>query len=297
MSAHQRAYSTANADLLQLARSAIPPLSTDLHKGKAGRIAVVGGSIEYTGAPYFSAISALRTGMDLVKVFCAKEAAIPIKSYSPELMVYPMLDASYTGNPSDQLSVIEPHLKTLDVIVIGPGLGRHEPILSAVAELIRRCRALGKPLILDADAMHLISSDFSLIKNYPNAIMTPNRHEFGNVFGESVDFGAIGGGVTILKKQANDTVLHQGADDIVVPGGSGRRCGGQGDILTGCTAAFYTWCIKADMADASRIAAFAGSFLVKRLNEHTFGLKGRSMVAGDMIENIGTVFAEHFETA
>lgn len=296
MSTYQRACSAANVELLQQARAAVPLLSTDLYKGKAGRIGVVGGSIEYTGAPFFSAISALRTGIDLVKVFCAKEAAIPIKSYSPELMVYPTFDASYTGNPNDQLKVIEPHLEKFDVVVIGPGLGRHETILSAVTELIHRCRAIKKPLILDADATYLISRNFSLIKDYPNAIITPNAYEFKNMFGTDIDFNELGNGVTILKKHANDTILHQSTDEIVVPGGSGRRCGGQGDILTGCTAAFYTWCIKANVPQASRIAAFAGSYMVKRLNEHTFGIKGRSMVAGDMIENIGKVFNDHFET-
>ena len=48
---------------------------------------VLGGSARYTGAPYYTAMAALRTGADLAFVFCAEEAAIPIKSYSPELMV------------------------------------------------------------------------------------------------------------------------------------------------------------------------------------------------------------------
>lgn len=36
----------------------IPKLETTLHKGQCGRVAVVGGSEEYTGAPYFAAITA-----------------------------------------------------------------------------------------------------------------------------------------------------------------------------------------------------------------------------------------------
>ena len=42
---------------------------------------------EYAGAPYYAAASALKIGADLAFVFCAKEATVPIKSYSPELMV------------------------------------------------------------------------------------------------------------------------------------------------------------------------------------------------------------------
>ncbi|VDN41675.1 unnamed protein product [Gongylonema pulchrum] len=38
----------------------LPPLSGTLRKGECGRIGVVGGSRVYTGAPYFSAITALK---------------------------------------------------------------------------------------------------------------------------------------------------------------------------------------------------------------------------------------------
>ena len=52
-------------------------------KGDNGRIAVIGGSDLYTGAPYFSAISALKSGADLAFILCSKSSAIPIKCYSP----------------------------------------------------------------------------------------------------------------------------------------------------------------------------------------------------------------------
>ena len=70
----------------------IPPLLPSLHKGQMGRVGIVGGSTEYTGAPFYAAESSLKMGGDLSYVFCAKQAAIPIKSYSPELMVTPWYD-------------------------------------------------------------------------------------------------------------------------------------------------------------------------------------------------------------
>jgi ATP-dependent NAD(P)H-hydrate dehydratase len=69
-----------------LATTIIPPLTTLLHKGSLGRIAVIGGSKDYTGAPFYAAQSALKFGADLSFVVTAEEAAIPIKCYSPELM-------------------------------------------------------------------------------------------------------------------------------------------------------------------------------------------------------------------
>jgi ATP-dependent NAD(P)H-hydrate dehydratase len=41
-------------------KKVIPPLRASLYKGQAGKIVVVGGSAEYTGAPYYSAMAALR---------------------------------------------------------------------------------------------------------------------------------------------------------------------------------------------------------------------------------------------
>jgi NAD(P)H-hydrate repair Nnr-like enzyme with NAD(P)H-hydrate dehydratase domain len=37
---------------LELALGLIPPLSRSAHKGSGGKVLVVGGSWEYTGAPY-----------------------------------------------------------------------------------------------------------------------------------------------------------------------------------------------------------------------------------------------------
>lgn len=45
---------------IESAKSCIPPLDNKNHKGQAGRIGIVGGSLEYTGAPYFAGISALK---------------------------------------------------------------------------------------------------------------------------------------------------------------------------------------------------------------------------------------------
>ena len=80
----------------------VPKLTYDLYKGQCGRICVFGGCFMYTGAPYFAAISALKTGCDLVHVICEQEAGQVIKSYSPELIVHPVLDTEYALEEIDQ---------------------------------------------------------------------------------------------------------------------------------------------------------------------------------------------------
>ncbi|XP_032170303.1 ATP-dependent (S)-NAD(P)H-hydrate dehydratase isoform X5 [Mustela erminea] len=129
----QRAFSLHKAhsikdmeNTMQLVRHIIPPLTSQKHKGHDGRIGVVGGCQEYTGAPYFAAISALKVGADLSHVFCTREAAPVIKSYSPELIVHPVLDS-----PS-AVRDVEEWLPRLHALVVGPGLGRDDALLENV---------------------------------------------------------------------------------------------------------------------------------------------------------------------
>ena len=45
----------------KLIKKIVPPLSASLHKGQLGKIGIIGGCLEYTGAPYFAGMSAQRT--------------------------------------------------------------------------------------------------------------------------------------------------------------------------------------------------------------------------------------------
>jgi ATP-dependent NAD(P)H-hydrate dehydratase len=131
------------SNLTQILRSVVPKFDHHLHKGQMGRIGIIGGSADYTGAPYYAAQSSLYFGADLATVFSAKEALIPIKSYSPELMVTALYDTTEIETLEDQIissqlmNTLRPHLPRLHSLVIGPGLGRHPKLLANLAPSIR----------------------------------------------------------------------------------------------------------------------------------------------------------------
>ncbi|XP_039812974.1 ATP-dependent (S)-NAD(P)H-hydrate dehydratase-like [Panicum virgatum] len=135
--AHAMAAATVyEADTEAVVRRITPPLDRARHKGQARKIAVIGGCREYTGAPYFAAISALKVGADLSHVFCTKDAATVIKSYSPELIVHPILEESYSVREDERASVsskilteVATWMERFDCIVVGPGLGRDSFLL------------------------------------------------------------------------------------------------------------------------------------------------------------------------
>jgi ATP-dependent NAD(P)H-hydrate dehydratase len=61
--------SAATKDVISKVQRMIPPMLEKFHKGQLGRVAVIGGSENYTGAPYFSAMASARLGADLVRPY------------------------------------------------------------------------------------------------------------------------------------------------------------------------------------------------------------------------------------
>ena len=298
--------------LLGECKNIIPAMGQEKYKGQAGRVGVIGGSLDYTGAPYFAAISALKVGCDLSHVFCAKEAAPVIKSYSPELIVHPVLDSC------NALELIKPWLPRLHSLVIGPGLGRDPQILDKVAKVIEHCRNETndkKPLVIDADGLFLITEKPDIIKSYPHgAILTPNAIEFSRlakaVLGESLTATPSPDqyNVKMLAEALgeNVVVVHKGASDIIATGdknfapvsctvgGSGRRCGGQGDLLSGSVGTFYSWAImnSCKLFPTGVVAAYAGCSLTRLCNQRAVKKYGRSTLTTDMLNEIHPVFTE-----
>lgn len=52
-----------------LIETIMPVMDCKSKKGDAGRVAVIGGSFEYTGAPYFSAMAAMKSVLYLLLDF------------------------------------------------------------------------------------------------------------------------------------------------------------------------------------------------------------------------------------
>lgn len=291
--------------LIKEMKKSIPILSSSLHKGECGRIAVIGGSPLYTGAPYFAAISALRLGADLVHVFCQKEAASAIKSYSPELIVHPVLDSP---NVVKAISQVMPNLHA---VVIGPGLGREEMVFRNLSSIIDLIKQFNIPMVIDADGLFYLNSNYTTIHRYQNTILTPNVVEFNRLFksvmGISIDsleppkaehvstLACKLGGVTILHKAEYDIMSNGLAINICEKLGSPRRCGGQGDLLSGMLATLLYWKVH-DGGDenGTLAAACAASHLCRMINRKAFEIHGRGTLASDMIPFISVAFRELF---
>jgi len=287
--------------LMDQMKQSVPYLSNDAHKGQAGRIGVFGGSLEYTGAPYFSSISALRCGCDLVHVFCRKEAAPVIKCYSPELIVHSLLDVP------DAVVSMAGWLDRLHAVVLGPGLGRDECVFKILPDILGKIKEKGIPLVIDADGLFYINKKYEDIQGCLNVVLTPNMMEFSRLYeavmGSSVDLINPEHVKSLAMKMGNVTILCKGKFDIISNGidtvicrevqGSPRRCGGQGDLLSGMLATLLHWTTCDTRAQFPTLsAACAASVLTKTVNRKAFDVHGRGTLATDMIPFIASSFRE-----
>lgn len=167
---------------------------------------------------------------------------------------------------------------------------------------------MGKPVIIDADGLSLLVGNLDLIAGQRNVILTPNAIEYQRLFGDRNQadtppaMKALGSGVVILEKGAQDCIhVMSGVPPIhevyIMPaGGSGRRCGGQGDLLCGALAVFFNWCLSSKQVNAAFLAVFAASLLIKECNSEAFKKHGRGMLASDMLLEIPPTFAKIFDS-
>jgi ATP-dependent NAD(P)H-hydrate dehydratase len=308
----------------EAARKLVFPMNFDAHKGQSGKVAVVGGCTEYTGAPYFAAMSSLRVGADLSHVFCHSDAASVIKSYSGELIVHP-LDLESPESLEHSLSEWLPRMSS---VVVGPGLGRSEAMLDVAAAVIRRAVELELPLVVDGDGLWLVAQRPDLIRNHSKVVLTPNVVEFRRI--ADAVLGDTDNGDRSARRVAEQlgfvTILQKRAVDLVTDGrrviectevGSPRRCGGQGDITAGSIGTFLGWAYRRKGEQEARsegnahtssssnggeafsptmIAAYAGVRLTKLCNAAAFERKHRSATTTDMLEHIGEQFHKHFDS-
>lgn len=262
--------------MASIVHSLVPALSHDMHKGSAGRIGVFGGSVDYTGAPYYAGSSALKVGGDLSFVMCAEEAATPIKCYGPELMVSPVysgatLHAFETSNEHEEdaerelarvLARVELLLPRIHALVVGPGMGRSPLVLDIASQIITICRARNMPIVVDADGMFLVAQRPDLVRGYSRAVLTPNIVEFRRLrenLGVSQSDATVGDStqarlaselLSVSRELGNITILLKGDRDLICNGvdviasdevGAPRRCGGLGDIVSGACAVMIHW--------------------------------------------------------
>jgi NAD(P)H-hydrate epimerase len=214
----------------------LPKRRANLHKGEAGRIAIVAGNPGTTGAALLAARGALRAGGGLITHVGFSSTIDAIESRVLEAMTFRLNPESLERDAANLFG-------RFDVIVAGPGLGLSEESQRIVRTILRTARI---PVVLDADAITLVARAPQWLADSPGPrVLTPHTGEMARLLGcssEVVDgdrFTAVDEAVNRFKA----VVLLKGPFTIVgtpneLPVVVGRpnpvlSTGGTGDVLAG----------------------------------------------------------------
>lgn len=299
---------------LEDARHLLYKRNPDGDKFTFGRILIVAGSDEYSGAPALAAKAAYRSGAGLVVVYTGDEAVSVVRTLVPEAVV-----KSYVKH-----SCLE-ELKKADAVVLGPGLSRDITAKKVVDECLKYCRANNKKLIIDADGLNIVSELLTeaenerdirqgRLLNYVSSrikhlnemipkgtVITPHAAEFSRLLG--IDsrklslsdkkvikelFAKEGEFILVIKLHrtlviGGDKENLEEAFYINSSGNDGMATGGSGDVLAGVIGALL---VHHEPSLAARLGVFihgaAGDAAAEKLGRY-------SLMAGDIADNISEV--------
>lgn len=262
----------------------------DSHKGIFGKVGILGGSLEYSGAVKLAgmSITCLRSGCGGVRVIVDSDIASSVSKYLLEQTLYP-LQCGSDGVDIDDLA------RALDGIgAVGVGMGLQDNDRNR--EILRYVLTnFDFSIVIDAGGLNILSGmDLDILrKSKSKIILTPHLKEFSRLIQKSVleikehslelarDFASRYHVILLLK--GHETIITDGVNTYITKtGGAGMATSGSGDVLAGIIMGMLGYC------DANILTVSAASFLAGLAGE--FAEEENSdiaMIASDTINNIG----------
>ncbi len=216
----------------------MPQRTPDGNKGTFGKVLVVAGFEHMIGAGILCARAALEMGSGMVKVICPAENRAILQATLPDVLY---------GDTDD----LQDSLSWADVVVIGPGLGTSNQATRVLEQVLALSML---PIVVDADALNLISKNESLkdaLKSYVGEkILTPHMGELSRLTRNEMAY--LKENVTDVAKEWSKeyhcNMVCKDARTVVVgwnremvylntSGNSGMATAGSGDVLAGIIAA------------------------------------------------------------
>jgi NAD(P)H-hydrate epimerase len=276
------------------AAAMLPPRPPDMHKGVAGRLLVVAGSVGMTGAAALASLAAMRSGAGLVYLACPESLNDILEVKCTEVMTRPLPETDARSLSAAAEGPLVDLAGDVDAVVLGPGLSQHPE----TAEVIRSLAlAADVPLVIDADGLNAFAGHADdLAARAAPTVMTPHPGEMSRLTGLSTreiaadrcaaarSLAEVTGAVVVLKGAGTVTAAPDGEVWINPTGNQGLASGGSGDVLAGMIGAFL-----AGGSDAPA-AAVAGAWYHGRAAEAVARPGGRGMIASDLFAALPLIF-------
>ena len=242
----------------------LPPRSPDAHKGDAGRVFLLAGSVGMSGAAALCVRGALRVGAGLVTLGIPKSLHNPMAEKLTEAMLKVLPETKEGSLGLQGLPEIASAIERMDAAAIGPGLSQHQQTKELVRQLLPK---IIKPLVLDADGLNALAEEVNLLRKLPlPIILTPHPGEMGRLARLSaeevqsdreriaVEFAKKHRVIVVLKGHGTVVASFDGAVYVNDTGNPGMATGGAGDVLTGMIAGLLGQ--KLQPWDAARLGVY-----------------------------------------
>lgn len=212
----------------------LKPRNPVSHKGNFGHSLLAAGSKGMMGAAIMAARAHIRSGAGLLTLLVPETTEAIVHGAVPDAMVETYDTAS--GNR------VTEHLKWSDYCIgAGPGLGTSDASVTILKTLFNKA---SRPMVLDADALNILSLNPEMLKQVPqSSILTPHPGEFRRLAGGwKNDFEKLAlqkskskewGHYILLKGYRSSMATPNGFLYFNPTGNPGMAKGGSGDVLTG----------------------------------------------------------------
>ena len=262
-------------------KSMIKKRQQDSHKGTYGHALLIAGNTGKMGAAVIAAKACVRSGVGLVTVNIPFMEQLTLQISVPEAMI-------------NFREVYLDDMENFSAIGIGPGIGNTSLERKTLKLLIKHST---KPLMLDADALNIISDSKKMLEKIPaHSIITPHPKEFDRLFGEHISAEER---INTAMKKAQDlkiiivlkgyqTFVTNGTDHFLnTIGNSGLAKGGSGDALTGLITGLLAQ--HYDSLHAALIAVYVHALAADiTLEKQTM----ETMIVTDILENFGATIKQ-----
>jgi len=255
------------------------------HKGNFGHGLLIGGSYGKMGAVILGSKAALRSGAGLVTCHIPSCGNFPLQAAVPEVMVI--------HDKSDKFISDINYPDIFDSFGIGPGMGTTEESHDALKRFLVSCK---KPLVIDADALNILSANKQWLSLMPEkCILTPHPGEFARLAGKTdsgyerlekqIEFSKKNNCIIVLKGAHTSVTTPSGDVWFNSTGNPGMATAGSGDVLTGMILSL----LAQDYNPAD--AAVAGVFLHGLAGDIAAVKTGcEALIASDIIDSISGAF-------
>lgn len=273
----------------------LPRRALDAHKGDAGSLLIIGGSLNYFGAPVLAAHAALRVGVGLLTLAVPRSIIGPVATQVAESTYLPLPEAEWGTIGRDAAKSIHEVLGRYTAIQIGNGLGREKatgdflaallalgtsdrnkgPVgfrpNNAVAEEIAAESPITVPILFDADGLNLLGEIERWWEKLAGLrlILTPHHGELARLRGverEAISADPWGAareaarewGQTVILKGGYTIVATAGGDLWVAPlANPALASAGTGDTLAGLIGGLLAQKLSTD--DAAILGLWLGA--------------------------------------